>query len=130
MSEPQRVPAAVRYKEITSLATSAAKRMREVEREKATELGELVASGRARTEEADRRYEWTVQEVESRWNAAMEALFEERWMRVTTMPEADSSAVPDNPETSVNAVQKAFYDLYQAVRAPRWSMRRKRTDSS
>lgn len=127
MSEPQG-PAA-RYKEITAIATGAAKEMRDFERKKATELEELVASGRERTDEADRQRDWVVEEVEERWNEAMKALFEERWMRVTPMPSADRSAAPTDAQTSVNSVQKAYFDLYQAIKAPRLSMLRKRGGS-
>lgn len=130
MSEQPHVPAAVRYKEITSVATSAAKRMREREREKAAELQELVASGRERLEEADRVHDWTVAEVRSRWDAAMEALFEERWMKVTPLPKGSPSAAPAEAETLVNSVQRAFHELYQAVKAPRWSLRKQRGDAA
>lgn len=115
------VPAAVRYKEIAATAASAADRMRKIESDRIADLSDEVAAGRQRIEEAERQHAEVDENVRERWDAAREALWDERWMRVPTMPQADTSAPAATPEESLRAVRGAYRDLYDALGKRRWS---------
>jgi hypothetical protein len=127
----EQIPASVRYKEITALATTAAQQLRKHERERAGELGEAVAAGRQRREAADEQREQVVEDVRKRWNAAMEAVWDERWMKVKPMPDPDRAAPPATPDESRRDVQDAFMALYNSLDKPRFGAnllpRRKKT---
>lgn len=116
----EQTPASVRYKEITALATTAAQQLRKHERERAGELGEAVAAGRQRREAADEQREQVIEDARKRWNAAMEALWNERWLQVTTMPEPNRAAPPATPDESRRDVQDAFLALYNSLEKPRF----------
>lgn len=115
------VPAAVRYKEIAATAASAADRMRKIESDRIADLSEDVAAGRQRIEEAERQHAEVDENVRERWDAAREALWDERWMRVPTMPQADTTATATTPEESLRQVRAAYRDLYDALGKRRWS---------
>lgn len=119
MTEAEQVPAAVRYKELMALADAAAQRLRRHESERVEELTGEVASGQKRIEQAEAQREQVRDGVRRRWDEAMEELWEERWMRVTPMPEPDLSAEPATPEDPIRSVQNAYLRLRQAL-----SMRR------
>nr|WP_228046238.1 hypothetical protein [Saccharopolyspora sp. HNM0983] len=101
------------------MATTAAQRVRKQEQERAAELGELVTSSAQRTEEADARREQVVSDVRKRWNAAMEALWDERWMRECRFPDPDPEAEPADPDEARRAVHDAFLELRGAVEKPK-----------
>lgn len=117
----EQVPAAERYKEITALATTAAQQLRRHERERAGELGEAVAAGRQRREAADEQREQVVEDVRKRWNAAMEALWDERWMQVKGMPDPDPTAQESTPDDSRREVQAAYLAFYGSLEKPRFA---------
>lgn len=117
---PERA-AAARYKEITSVATEAVDRMHEHERKKAAGLEDEVAAGQERIEEAQRRENEVAEGVRLRWDGALEALWNERWLRVTRMPNPDPDAAPAPAEESLRAVQVAYLALHDALNKPRWS---------
>ncbi|MER7013993.1 hypothetical protein ABT324_21450 [Saccharopolyspora sp. NPDC000359] len=114
------VPASIRYKELTALATTAAQQLRKHERARATELGEAVAAGQKRKDEAEEQRQQVVDDVRVRWKAAMEALWDERWMQVRGLPEPDRSAPPATPEDSRRHLQDAFMELYNSLEKPRF----------
>ena len=120
-SDATSVPAAVRYKEIAATAASAADRMRKIESDRIAELSGEVAAGRERIEEAERQRAEVEESVRERWDAAREALWDERWMRVPPMPEPDTSASAATPEESLRLVRAAYRDLYDALGKRRWS---------
>lgn len=120
MSEPD-VPAAAGYKQIIATATGAGEKMREHEREKAARLSAEVAAADERIAEAEEQRDEVVRGVHRRWNLAMEALWDERWMQVTTVPEADHRAVPGTAEQLISHVQSAYLRLRKALEKPRWS---------
>lgn len=122
------VPAAIRYKELTSAATTAAERLRRQENARAEELEDTVASGRRRVEDADARLEQVRADARKRWNAALEALWHERWMHVSGMPEPDHTAAVVSPEESRRAMQNALLALHRALaKQKRWLPGRGRT---
>ena len=126
MTEADQVSAAVRYKELVALADEAAQRLRRHEADRVEELAGEVAAGNKRIEEADAQLEQVRDGVRKRWDEAMEELFNERWMRVTPMPEPDLSAEPDTPEGPIRSVQNAYLRLRQALdmRKPLFPRRR------
>lgn len=117
--EPEQ--AAARYKEITAIATGAVDRMHEHERKKVARLEDDVAAGHERIAEAEQREADVAEGVRLRWDGAMEALWNERWMRVTRMPKPDPAAPHATPEESIRAVQTAYLALRDALGKPRWS---------
>lgn len=123
------VPAAARYKEIVAAATTAAEKMREHEREKASRLAAELAGAEERIAEAEQQRDEVVRGVHKRWNMAMEALWDERWMQVTTMPDPDARAAPGAADELISQVQSAFLHLRKALEKPRWSpsLRRNRS---
>jgi hypothetical protein len=119
-------PAAIRYKELVALADAAAQRLRRHEDDRVAQLGDEVAAGHERIEQAEAQLEQVRDGVRKRWDEAMEELFNERWMRVTPMPEPDLSAEPDTPERPIRSVQNAYLRLRQALdmRRPLFPRRR------
>ncbi|MDR7301462.1 hypothetical protein [Haloactinomyces albus] len=118
--EPYR--AVERYKEITAMATSAVDRTHELERKRAARLEDATTARQERTAEAEQQEEQVTEAVRLRWNAAMEALWDERWMRVTRMPAPDPSAPAATPDESIHSVQAAYLDLHEALGKSRWSV--------
>ncbi|MHA6802235.1 hypothetical protein [Salinifilum ghardaiensis] len=110
------VPAAIRYKELTALAATAAERLRRHENARAAELEEAAADASRRIEEADAQLEQVRADARKRWNAALEALWHERWFQVDGgMPEPDPHAPPQSAEESRRAVQEALLELHEAT---------------
>lgn len=115
------VPASARYKELIATATSAAERMREHEREKSARLAQEVSAASVRIEEAAEVRDEVVDEVEKRWKHAMQALWDERWMRVTPMPAPDRRVAPGRAEDLIASVQSAYLMLRRSLEKSRWS---------
>ncbi|TDC95766.1 hypothetical protein E1161_02935 [Saccharopolyspora aridisoli] len=111
--------AAERYRELTALATAAGKEMRKHERDSAEELGEKVAAGKQRTEESEKTRDELVVEVKQRWTAAMQVVWDERWLRSSGLPAADRKAPDASPSESRLAVHEAFENLRDAITKPR-----------
>lgn len=114
--------AAARYKEIAATATSAVERMHEHERSQATQLEADVEAGREQISEAEQDQELVEEAVRLRWGAAMEALYHERWLRVTSQPDPDLSAAPQPASEAIRSVQAAYVDLHEALGANRRSV--------
>jgi hypothetical protein len=111
--------AAERYRELTALATAAGKEMRKHEREAAEKLGERVATGNQRKEESEQVRDELVAEVKQRWTAAMQVVWDERWLRSSGIPTPDRSAPDATPSESRLAVHEAFEALRDAIAKPR-----------
>lgn len=117
---PSPLSAAARYREIAGMATSASKAMRAHENAKAKRLRDELDEVTRRTSEADEAREEIRAGARKRWELAMEALWEERWMRVTPMPGPDSSAPAADPDAAIKPVQAAYLRLREALGQPRW----------
>lgn len=110
------VPAAIRYKELTALATTAAERLRRHENARAAELEDTAVDAPRRADEADAQLEQVRNEARKRWNAALEALWHERWFQVDGgMPEPDPQAPPQPAEQSRQEMQQALLQLHEAT---------------
>ena len=120
------VPASARYKEIIATATGAAERMREHEREKSARLAQEVAVAEQRIAAAAEARDEVVAGVELRWKHAMEALWDERWMRVTPMPHPDHRVAPGRAADLIASVQSAYLVLRRSLEKSRWSPSRRR----
>ncbi|SDK45256.1 hypothetical protein SAMN04487820_10840 [Actinopolyspora mzabensis] len=110
-----------RYKEIVALATGSAERLQELERDRVERLERELAGERDLVEQAEQQQEEVEEGVRLRWNAAMEALWEERWLRVTQLPAPDTTAEPAGAEDAIRSVQRAYLDLYEELEQGRWS---------
>ena len=120
MTEPPLGSAADRYKEVAALATRSAKQLREHERAKAERLREEVEQGRERLATSEAEREEVVSGVRKRWDHAMEALFDEKWMRVTRMPPPDEGAEPLASSEAIRRVQASYLQLRETLGHPRW----------
>lgn len=120
MTDPQ-VPASSRYKEIIATATGAAEKMREHEGEKAAQLAKEVASADERIAAAEQQRDEVADGAELRWNHAMEALWDERWMRVTPMPQPDHRAQPGRAADLIALMQSAYLGLRRSLEKSRWT---------
>ncbi|SFS56053.1 hypothetical protein [Saccharopolyspora flava] len=118
--------AAERYRELTALATAAGKEMRKHEREIAKELGEQVAKGNQRKEESEQTRDELVSEVKGLWKAAMQVVWDERWLRSSGVPAPDRSAPDATPMESRIAVHEAYDALRTAITKPRLPLGRRR----
>lgn len=130
-----RAPAVARYKQLAELATTAAERVRKQEQERAARLGEEVAGSAQHIEAADEQRDQVVADVRKRWNAAMEALWDERWMRGSALPEPDPDAGPADQDEARRAVHDAFLELLGTLEKPKFQAsgllgRRKSRDRS
>ncbi|MHA6798253.1 hypothetical protein [Bounagaea algeriensis] len=110
------VPAAIRYKELTALAATAAERLRRHENARAAQLEDTAADAPRRVDEADAQLEQVRTDARKRWNAALEALWHERWFQVDGgMPEPDPQAPPQSAEQSRQEMQQALLQLHEAT---------------
>ncbi len=113
-----------RYKEITGLATEAVERMRQQDRERAAELErELVESQGWMAQIAEQE---RVVQLGARlhWEAAVKALWNERWLEMTPMPTPNRS-VPEHDQLHFDAeVERTFQNLEAALQR-RGLLRRK-----
>jgi hypothetical protein len=119
MSDEPAASAAMCYKELTEIATNAATRLRRLDAEKCDRLRDEVSAGQERLDEAKREQELVVEGVRKRWDSAMEELWNERWMRVTPMPEGDPAAPPASSREAIALVQAAYLELREALGKPR-----------
>lgn len=128
MTEP--VPASIRYKELTALATTAAQQLRKHERARVAELSDEVAAAQQRKDEAAAEHEKLVKDVKARWDAAIKALWHEKWMKGSVFPDPDRSASRAKPEKSIRAVQAAYLEFNEALERLRFGsglLRRKKS---
>lgn len=119
MTEPP-LSAADRYRDVAALATHAAQQLRDHERAKAQRLRDELADGRARLAMAEAEHAEVVEGIRKRWDHAMDALFDEKWMQVSRMPDADSDAEPCEPSEAIRRVQVAYLELRETLGKARW----------
>ncbi|WP_157527862.1 hypothetical protein [Nocardia sp. NRRL S-836] len=116
-----------RYKEIIAIATEAATRQRKLDEVRCAELAERIAAT-----------QWEISEVRDRervvrmgaalhWEQAVEQLWDERWLQMTTPPLPDES-VPPRPQSEYNAAMDSAYQALENSLAKRTLLRRKQKD--
>ncbi|KEI45492.1 hypothetical protein [Saccharopolyspora rectivirgula] len=117
----KQVPASVRYKELTALAADAAEKLRQHETAKAAELAELVDAEAERLEQAEAQRDDIRADVRNRWNAALHALWDERWLEIPGMPEPDPSAPPLTPQECRKALHEASQQFHHSLDKQRFT---------
>jgi hypothetical protein len=116
--------AAREYKEVVAGITAAVEALRERDRAKAAELNrELVGLAEA-MHNATQRSALTRLGVELHWEAALEALWVESWLRLRPRPAPDPRADPGDLDALDAEVEAAASALQHAVRR-RWGLPRR-----
>ncbi|RKT52373.1 hypothetical protein [Saccharothrix australiensis] len=105
------VSAVERYKEVVALADQSVNRMRERDRERIAELVERLAASQDRVAALIEQEELTRFGVRLLWDAAVEALWEERWMRMPPLPEPEESVPPRDQRDYLVAMDVAYQAL-------------------
>jgi hypothetical protein len=115
--------AARRYKEIVAGVTAAAESLRELDRARAAVLARQLAERDAEMLRAGERAALTRLGIELHWEAALEALWVESWMKLRPRPGPDPSADPADLDALDAEVEEAAARLHDAVRR-RWMLGR------
>ncbi|WP_016697742.1 hypothetical protein [Actinoalloteichus spitiensis] len=113
MTEP--TSAADAYKEICGLVTDAVDRLRERDEQRAEQLrAELLAAEQRREAAAEREHvtRWTAR---LRWEAAVELLWDQRWLRMTPLPRPDRSTPYTDLDACGHEVDAAFEELKSSL---------------
>ncbi|MCP2262039.1 hypothetical protein LX15_005771 [Streptoalloteichus tenebrarius] len=84
--------AAARYKEITARVAELVERQRQRDRERAAELDRAAVRARQELAEAGEREHIVRVIAEAQWEAAVEALWEQRWMTIQPLPALEDLA--------------------------------------
>lgn len=116
-----------RYKEIIAIATDAATRQRNLDEVRCAELAERITSTQARIAEVRDRERVVRMGAALHWEQAVEQLWNERWLQMTTPPLPDES-VPPRPQSEYNAAMDLAYQALENSLAKRTLLRRKQKD--
>jgi hypothetical protein len=118
------VSAAREYKEVVAGIAAAAEALRERDRERAAALArELVGLAEA-MEHAEARAGLTRLGVELHWEAALESLWVESWMKLRPRPGPDPRAAAADLDDLDAEVEACAAELQDAVRR-RWGLPRR-----
>jgi hypothetical protein len=119
-------PSAIeRYKEIIGMAAEAVETMRAHDRERTGELIVTLAESQDRMAEVIEREKVVRLGVALHWEAAAEALFHERWMTMSPLPQPDLSVPPRRQDEYNTAMDVAYQALEDALQ--KRSLLRRRT---
>ncbi len=124
VSEVPTVSAVERYKEIASLAGGAVTRMRDQDRDRVRELLAHLAASQDRMADLIEQEKLTQIGVRLLWEAAVELLWEERWMQMKPIPEPDESVPPRDQHDYLLAMDVAYQALEDTLQK-RGLLRRK-----
>jgi len=113
-----------RYKEVVALAGESVRRMRERDRERVAELLARLAASQDRVADLLEQEKMARVGVRLLWEAAVEALWEERWMRMKPVPEPDESVPPRDQDDYLIAMDTAYQALEDTLQK-RGLLRRK-----
>lgn len=116
-----------RYKEIIAIATDAAARQRKLDEVRCAELAERLASTQEQIAEVRDRERVVRMGAALHWEAAVEQLWNERWLQMVTFPHADES-VPPRPQGEYNRAMDLAYQALEDSLAKRTLLRRKQKD--
>ncbi|MGE3285092.1 MAG: hypothetical protein AB7J32_03180 [Pseudonocardia sp.] len=129
-------PYANKYKEKTAEHTAAADRLREEDRRRAVELGKRLVELEEARERAARSAAVSRAVVELHWEAALEALWAESWLKLLPKPKAvaDPEATPlDRLDDELarlahldEELARRSEALHVALHRSRWSLPRRR----
>ncbi|MET9232732.1 hypothetical protein [Lentzea sp. NPDC003310] len=121
------ISAVERYKEIIAIATDAAARQRKLDEVRCAELAERLAATQHEIAEVRDRERVVRMGAALHWEAAVEQLWNERWLQMTTPPKPDES-VPPRPQGEYNRAMDLAYQELEDALAKRSLLRRKQKD--
>jgi hypothetical protein len=107
-----------RYKDLAGLNTEATERMREADRALVEKLERQLASTERALAEVSERERVARMGVELHWEAAMEELWAERWLKLGPMPPPASPAPAMDPLECDAEVGRTYEALHEALRKP------------
>ncbi len=111
--------AARRYKDVLAGLTAAVDELRESDRERANALARRLVELDDAMAQAGERAALTRLGVDLHWEAAMSALWSERWLTLRPQPAPDPRADPADLEALDAAVAERAAELLDAVRRRR-----------
>jgi len=117
-------PYARKYKDCTAELTARADRLRERDRERAVELGKRLVELAEAMERAGSRAALSRFVAELQWEAALEGLWDERWLRLRPRPAPDTDADPARLDEFDDALVRRADELHAALRRSRLPFRR------
>ncbi|CCH27916.1 hypothetical protein ABZ816_06395 [Actinosynnema sp. NPDC047251] len=123
-SEVAEVSAVERYKEMVGLAGAAVEKMRDQDRDRVRDLLARLAASQDRMAELIEQEKLTQVGVRLLWEAAVEALWEERWMQMKPVPEPDESVPARDQRDYLTAMDVAYQSLEDTLQK-RGLLRRK-----
>jgi len=113
------VTAAWRYKDVLAGLTTAVDELRERDRERAIALSRRLVELDDAMAQAGERAALTRLGVDLQWEAAMSALWAERWLALRPLPDPDPRADPADLDVLDAAVAQRAAELLEAVRRRR-----------
>jgi hypothetical protein len=108
--------AAREYKEVIAGIAAAAEALRERDRERAAELARELVGLTEAMQRAEERAGLTRLGVELHWEAALDALWVESWMKLRPRPRPDLRADPADLDALDAEVEARSAELQEAVR--------------
>ncbi len=105
-----------RYKDVIGELTAAADALRDRDRARAAALARELVDLDAAMVAAGERAGMSRLAVELRWEAALEALWDEQWMTLKPRPRPDPDADPERLDELDRAADLAATELLDAVR--------------
>ncbi|WP_051772801.1 hypothetical protein [Saccharothrix sp. NRRL B-16314] len=118
------VSAVERYKEIVALAAESVERMRAADRARVRDLLARLAASQDRMADVIEQEQVVKLIVAVHWEAAVELLWDERWMTMTPVPGPDES-VPARDQREYNTAMDLAYQALEESLQKRTLLRRK-----
>lgn len=109
------VSAVERYKEIVALAAESVERMRAADRARVRDLLARLAASQDRMADVIEQEQVVKLIVAVHWEAAVELLWDERWMTMTTVPGPDESVPPRDQREYNTAMDLAYQALEESL---------------
>ncbi|HEY4022756.1 MAG TPA: hypothetical protein VGM75_28955 [Pseudonocardiaceae bacterium] len=107
-----------RYKDVAGLNTEAIERMREADRALTDKLNQQLRTAEQALTEVSERERVARTVVEVHWEAAMEQLWDERWLKLESMPQPAKPAPAMDPLECDAEVGRTYAVLHEALRKP------------
>jgi hypothetical protein len=120
----RRSSAVERYKELAGLATEAVDRMRRRDADRVAELDQALRDSQQRMALVAEQERVVRMGVRLHWEAAVEALWDERWMSVSPLPAPDES-VPDLGQLHFDSELERTYQVLEDALSKRGLIRRR-----